>query len=205
LQHFGKFRKILSPIRCFAPTDDHPAGGLFGRRTGGIEMNTKTLPRLFALSGVAICLGAMPVLADANCRQVGGGVLTNFLPPTDQACAASFQNLCTDGTATGDLKGSVGVSILSISGNVYHVHHHWVTESGDTIFLNDAYLTTYPTSDPNNRVLADYLNGVEIIGGTGAFAGAKGLAFAWGAGDLTLGQITLRYAGTVCFKPVPPP
>jgi len=25
---------------------------------------------------------------------------------------------------------------LGISGNVYHVHHHWVTESGDTIFLN---------------------------------------------------------------------
>jgi hypothetical protein len=166
-----------------------------------MHMKIKTLPKLLALSVAAICLGAMPVLADANCRQVGGGVLTNFLPPTDQACAASFQNLCTDGTATGDLKGSVGVSILSISGNVYHVHHHWVTESGDTIFPNDAYLTTYPTSDPN-RVLADYLNGVEITGGTGAFDGATGTVFAFGAGDLSLGQITLRYAGKVCFARV---
>jgi hypothetical protein len=150
-------------------------------------MNTKMLARFFALSGAAMCFGAMPVFADANCRQVGGGVLTNFLQPTDQACAASFQNLCTDGTATGDLKGSVGVSILGISGNVYHVHHHWVTESGDTIFANDAFLTTFPTSDPN-RVLADYLDGVEITGGTGAFAGAKGTVFAFGAGDLNLGR-----------------
>jgi hypothetical protein len=167
-------------------------------------MNTKMLARFFALSGAAMCFGAMPVFADANCREVGGGVLTNFLQPTDQACAASFQNLCTDGTATGDLKGSVGVSILGISGNVYHVHHHWVTESGDTIFANDAFLTTFPTSDPN-RVLADYLDGVEITGGTGAFAGATGTVFAFGAGDLNLGQITLRYAGTVCFARVPPP
>jgi hypothetical protein len=96
--------------------------------------------------------------------------------------------------------------VLGISGNVYHVHHHWVTETGDTIFLKDAYLTTYPASDPNNRVLADYLNGVEITGGTGAFEGATGEANSvFGAVDLSLGQLTLRYAGTVCFKPVPPP
>ena len=59
----------------------------------------------------------------------------------------------------------------------------------------------YPTPD-NNRVLADYLNGVEIMGGTGAFERATGTIFFFGAGDLSLGQITLRYAGTVCFPTV---
>ena len=59
----------------------------------------------------------------------------------------------------------------------------------------------YPTPD-NNCVLADYLNGVEIMGGTGAFERATGTIFFFGAGDLSLGQITLRYAGTVCFPTV---
>ena len=164
-------------------------------------MNIKTLAPLFAVLGAIMCLGTAPGLADAGyCRHIGGGVLTNFLQTTDLACAASFQNLRTDGTSTGDIKGAVGVSILGINGNVYHVHHHWVTESGDTIFLNDAYLTTYPTSDAS-RVLADYTQGVDITGGTGGFANATGhLNSAFGAVDLELGQITLRYEGTVCIK-----
>ena len=161
-------------------------------------MRRKTLATLLTFSGALTCLATIPGFADAaQCRHVGGGVLTNFLQPGD--CVGSFQNLCTDGTTTGDLKGSVGVSILGINGNVFHVHHHWVTESGDTIFLNDANLTTFPTSDPN-RVLGDYLDGVKITGGTGAFDGANGTVFAFGAADLKLGQITLRYSGTVCSK-----
>jgi hypothetical protein len=70
--------------------------------------------------------------------------------------------------------------------------------------LNPADLTLFPTSDPN-RILGDYLKGIEMIGGTGAFQGATGTIFAFGAGDLNLGEITVRYAGTACFKPVPPP
>jgi hypothetical protein len=166
-------------------------------------MNAKSLAKLLALSSAVICLGAVPGLAEAKyCRHVGGAVLTNFLQPTNPACAGSFQNLCTGGITTGDLRGGVGVSVLGIAGNVYHVQHHWVTESGDTIFAGDALLTTFPTSDPN-RVLADYLKGVEINGGTGAFEGATGTVFAFGAVDLKLGQITLRYEGTVCFRSVP--
>jgi hypothetical protein len=74
---------------------------------------------------------------------------------------------------------------------------------GDTITLKDAFLTTYPTADPN-RVLADYLKGIEITGGTGRFAGATGLVSSvFGGVDLKLGEITLRYGGTVCFGSTP--
>jgi hypothetical protein len=171
-------------------------------------MNLRVLAKLFALSGAAMCLGATPGLADAgHCRQIGGGILTNFLDPSQcLPTSGSPVGLCTDGPATGDLRGAIGVQVLAVSGNgnLYHNHHHWVTDSGDTIFLKDAYLTTFPTSDPN-RVLADYVSGVEITGGTGAFEDATGTVFFFGAADLKLGQITLRYAGTVCFEPVPSP
>ena len=174
-------------------------------------MNFKTVAQVISLSAAAICLGAAPALADnPHCRQVGGGVLTNFLDPSQcLPTTGSSVNLCTDGTATGDLRGAIGVQVARISGNVFTNHHHWVTESGDTIFLNAADLTIYPTLD-NNRVLADYLIGVEVMGGTGAFERATGTIFAFGAVDLNLGQVTsgqvtLRYAGTVCFAHVPPP
>jgi hypothetical protein len=141
-----------------------------------------------------------------HCQEIGGGVITNFLPTDSPACASSFYNLCTEGASTGDIRGGVGVAILGITSgphetSVYHVQHHWVTDSGDTILLKDALLTAFPTTDPN-RVLADYLNGVELMGGTGRFDGAHGTLSAFGAADLGLGQITLRYAGTVCFPTV---
>ena len=49
----------------------------------------------------------------------------------------------TLGTVTGDLRGAIGVYFLSITGVgtpkvVAKVHHHWVTETGDTIFLENA-------------------------------------------------------------------
>jgi hypothetical protein len=65
-------------------------------------------------------------------------------------------------------------------------------------------LTLFPTAD-SNRDLGDYLDGIDITGGTGRFEGATGhLSSVFGAVDLKLGQVTLRYAGTVCFKQVPP-
>jgi hypothetical protein len=161
-------------------------------------MKTKTLVQALLISGAGMCLCNSPGFADggAHCQEIGGGVLTNFLDPSQ---CASPVGLCTDGIATGDLRGAAGVQVLGVNGNIYHVRHHWVTESGDTIFLNDAFLTTYPTPDPN-RVLADYLEGVDITGGTGRFDGAKGrISSGFGGADLNLGQITLRYAGTICF------
>ena len=79
-----------------------------------------------------------------------------------------------------------------------------MTDSGDTISVKDAFLTTFPTPDAK-RALADYIDGVDIIGGTGRFDGATGTLYAFGAVDLNLGQITLRYEGTVCFSPVKGP
>jgi hypothetical protein len=165
---------------------------------GGIAMKTKAIAQMLLVSGFAACLWNSDGFAagGTNCQEVGGTILTNFLPPAN--CPGSFHSLCTNGTATGDLRGAVGASILGISGNVFHVLHHWVTESGDTIFLKAADATNFTTSDPN-RVLADYLKGVEITGGTGRFAGATGTIFSFGAADLTLGHVVFRYSGAVCF------
>ena len=163
-------------------------------------MKLEALAKLFAFSGAAICLGAMPGLADGGyCRHLGGGILTNFLD--SNTCGSGT---CTDGTATGDLRGAVGVAVLSQSGNVLHNHHHWVTESGDTITFKDADLTLL--ANVNGQYLGNYLKGVTITGGTGAFEGAQGNLYSvFGAIDLNKGQLTLRYEGTVCFEPVSPP
>lgn len=133
-----------------------------------------------------------------HCKQVGGAILTNFIDSTE-----------TLGTATGDLRGALGVTVLSVTPGpngsaVFHNHHHWVTESGDTIFFADADAAAYPT--PAGIFGTAYTNpGVKITGGTGRFAGASGLLAIYGAVDLTHGQIILRYSGQVCLKPVPAP
>jgi hypothetical protein len=150
---------------------------------------------------IALLMMAPCVFAQGNennSREVSGGVVTNFLS-TPPAVGSS-----TLGTATGDLRGGLGVVILGISpgqngSTVFHVQHHWVTETGDTIFLADAYATAYPISDVPGLFAAKYLQGVSIVGGTGRFAEATGNIATWGAVDLNTGQIVLRYQGTICF------
>jgi len=132
-----------------------------------------------------------------HCKQVGGAILTNFIGPTT-----------TLGTATGDLRGGLGVNVLNVTPGpngsaVFHNHHQWVTESGDTIFFADADARAYPT--PAGVFGTAYTNGVQITGGTGRFAGASGKLAIYGAVDLTQGQIILRYSGQVCFKSGPTP
>ena len=131
---------------------------------------------------------------DSHCVQVGGGILTNFIDATD-----------TLGTATGDLSGGLGVSVLSVtpgSGGgptIYHVHHHWVTTTGDTLSFKDADLSAFPTG-VSGVVLAKYVDGVMLTpGGTGRFANASGTLAVFGAVDLNQGQLTLRYSGKICF------
>ena len=156
-------------------------------------MNRKTSLKLLAFSA-AVASAAAPAFADeGNCRHVGGGILTNFLDTN--TCGGGT---CTDGTATGDLRGAVGVAVLMQTGNVLTNHHHWVTESGDTITFEDADLTLL--ANVNGQYLGNYKNGITITGGTGGFEGATGnLNSVFGAIDLNKRQLTLRYEGTVCF------
>jgi hypothetical protein len=155
-----------------------------------------TYIRSMVLATALLALGASrPAVAkaDGHCVKVGGGVLTNLIDPTD-----------TLGTATGDLSGGLGITILQApnppGAGVYKVHHHWVTTTGDTLQFEDAYLTLYATG-VNGVFLGEYnLPGILLIGGTGRYEHATGtLNVAFGAVDLNQGLLTLRYAGTVCL------
>lgn len=127
-----------------------------------------------------------------HCTPVGGTVMTNF--------GAIDQNT-TMGTATGDLRGAVSGTILGApqlgAGNtlVFHVQHHWVTESGDTLSFDPATATTVPLSQTLFAVVTYPLH---LAGGTGRFAGATGDMNAIGEVDLVKGTV-FRYSGQVCF------
>lgn len=135
-------------------------------------------------------------------RQVSGGIVTNFLNESGMVNGSHFQTE-TLGTATGDLKGALGVYVLNLQQAngvlMFHNHHHWVTEAGDTIFLADADAIGYPVPGNPGLFAGVYPKGVDIVGGTGRFAGAHGNIASWGAVDQNTGQIVLRYQGTIFF------
>lgn len=140
---------------------------------------------------IAPCLFAQGDPALSYSREVSGAILTNFLTQTT-----------TLGTVTGDLKGGIGVDVLSTrsgpnGSTIFHNQHHWVTESGDTIFLGEADVTAIPTFIPG-LLAANYPN-IPIIGGTGRFADARGSIAAFGAVDMNQGHIILRYQGEILF------
>src|SRR5260370_28246958 len=127
-----------------------------------------------------------------HCTPVGGTVITNF--------AAIDQNT-TMGTATGDLRGAVSGTLLGApqpaTGNtlVFHVQHHWVTESGDTLSFDPATATTVPLSQTLFAVVTYPLH---LTGGTGRFAAASGDINAIGEVDLASWTV-FRYTGQDCF------
>jgi len=133
-----------------------------------------------------------PGNSDRHCVLVGGTVMTNF--------GAIDQNT-TMGTATGDLRGAVSGTLLGApqpgAGNtlVFHVQHHWVTESGDTLTFDPAVATTAPLSQ---TLFAIITYPVHLTGGTGKFAGATGDFTTIGEVDLVKGTV-FRYSGQVCF------
>ena len=55
------------------------------------------------------------------------------------------------------------------------MHHHWVTDAGDTIFAQDATANGFQVGSFSGvYAVANDSYTVNIIGGTGRFAGATG-------------------------------
>jgi hypothetical protein len=147
--------------------------------------------KVLSVAFLFVCLGLSTF--GQQCVHVGGGVITNIGVITPNR---------TLGTATGDLKGAIGVEILSQSSGpggttVFSVHHFWVTEAGDTIFVEPALLTAAPVA-PGLFAVVTYP--VSISGGTGRFEGASGKLKVIGEADFNAGHIGLRYDGEVCFE-----
>ncbi len=130
---------------------------------------------------------------ERHCVPVGGTIMTNL--------GAIDQNT-TMGTATGDLRGAVAATIVSVvpgAGGVltFEIQHHWVTEAGDTILFGRVTEVATPL---NNQVFGITLpNPIQVTGGTGRFGGATGSIGAFGSADLAHGQTVFRYNGQVCF------
>ena len=129
-----------------------------------------------------------------KCHAVGGSISTNFVDAAD-----------TLGSATGDLAGGLGVHVLEQQAGpggtlLITVQHHWVTESGDTVSLDQATVTLFPTA-VQGFYAASYVDGVNLNeAGTGQFAGASGKIHGWGAANFATGQLVLRYSGQVCHR-----
>ena len=164
------------------------------------------LPCLFAQGG-------------ERCQEVGGAILTNFLPESGTIAllrpngepGTKMENFVAVvlGTATGDLRGGVVIFVLA-SPPTIRVHGNWVTESGDTIYTAEntatpgAPITGSLTDGTMFSVTAAiYKDGLNITGGTGRFKGASGklkLLFGAGYSDGNSNQFIYRYQGTICFR-----
>jgi hypothetical protein len=125
-----------------------------------------------------------------HCQPVGGMLMTNL---------GAIDASTTMGPVTGDLKGSVSGTVVSteVIGNnlVFHIQHHWVTESGDTLSFDRATATTTAVA-PGVYAIITYP--VHLTGGTGKFAQLSGDLNNIGEVDLNSGQIVLRYSGQLC-------
>ncbi|HKW19493.1 MAG TPA: hypothetical protein VJO35_18430 [Terriglobales bacterium] len=129
---------------------------------------------------------------DPHCSEIGGVILTNL-----GGFGTIDNNPTTMGVATGDLKGAIGVEILSISADysTFSVQHHWVTDSGETLTIDNAQAHGTFVG-PGLYAITDYK--IHLSGGTGRFADASGHMTAIGEIDFNSGQVVLRYSGKVC-------
>ena len=148
------------------------------------------------VTGVGLLLSLLTANGFAKtptCSNLGGAILTNV---------GGFGQIdgspTTMGIATGDLKGAIGVQIVSTSPDFTSitVQHHWVTDNGETLNLDQGTLHGTFVA-PGLLAVTEYK--AHLSGGSGRFANATGDTSFIGEIDFNTGNVVLRYSGTVCF------
>jgi hypothetical protein len=157
-------------------------------------MRNKTRWFNFALGvGLLLAFTTSGFAANPHCTDLGGVILTNV---------GGFGQIdgspTTMGVATGDLKGAIGIQIVSASPDFTSitVQHHWVTENGETLNFDQATLHGTFVA-PGLLAVIDYK--AHLSGGTGRFANATGDTSYIGEIDFNTGHVVLRYSGAVCY------
>ena len=140
-----------------------------------------------------LLLVSSAMAAPKHCAPVGGTFMTNV---------GGFGNNTTLGVITGDIKGAVGVEILGIKTasdgtTTITVQHHLVTETGDTVFIDQAQAIGVFVA-PGLLALTNYH--FHLSGGTGRFEGATGDMSAIGEADFNTGHLIGRYTGRICTE-----
>lgn len=151
------------------------------------------------VAAVALTAMLFAVAAGAqskSCHSAGGMLMTDL---------GAVDANTTMGVATGDLKGAVGATILNIESQnggailILTVQHHWVSDTGDLIFFDQAKATLEQVGGSQSTRYGVVTYPPHLKGGTGRFAGATGDFTVIGEADLATGQLVFRYTGTLCF------
>ena len=169
MEHFRKFRKILSRIPCFSPATLDASRPL----RAGLERKRherKKIGKLLAFAGAVIGLGTPPGLpevlaADRGLAQDDQGIkpgvpngtyafrVTGLIPPI---AAAGLITFFADGTTSGVLTGSINGQISSPT-----VHGTWTLNPDGSVSETDVqtvitggpgltlHFKDYPTLDGN--------------------------------------------------------
>ncbi len=135
---------------------------------------------------------AEQLAAQTDCEHVSGAFVFTRFQFTSQTTAVG------EGTLQGDLSGGFSAEYFDIeqrgSGVIQMRAHHTITRSTGTIRTSDDILLL-PDQDPT---LARPNSQLEVIGGTGTYAGATGLLHTHGQLNLATLAGSLQYKGQVC-------
>src|SRR5690348_2460721 len=154
---------------------------------------TRVFAFLFSLGLLIGAVSPRGFAQNPHCTTVGGAILTNL-----GGFGVIDGTPTTLGVATGDLKGALGVQILSASPDFTSiaVQHHWVTDNGETLTIDPATVHGVFVA-PGLLAVTEYK--VHLSGGTGRFANATADLSSIGEVDFNTGHAVLRYSGTVCY------